>query len=453
MNEQKQIESLTFLYPFNGRSPNLIDKFYIFGYNYSSLKKFLIDETPKISEEGLNKDGLGVFKLDEKPSILFEIANNSEKELVDNEIVQKIIIPNNLYFFYRIEDNNDIQRKFSQQINLEKENDFSKIDLSEEKAGYPKSFRSVFSISFPLEDKNSKSIQKNQNGFAYTFYRKLLEKKEIEGVRYIIYVPYTFCIISEFPFYKSFEKLFRCIRKIFSQQLIYIPIEILLHKIINLTPSPLNSDVVIDLDLMVNQNKLVEIESNYNKRTTTEIKIEEDIHFENKMMFKYLSGFPLIQYNLAKVLFHRLSIDKIIKIFLFIFIEKDVIFFSEDIEYLSLSIDAYKNFNFPLTDCQYFYNVGAISLEAFQRNDNFGIKAYSSIMAINNRYVDNYLSKINRPKAHSVVDLDNGELKIMYHSDDKYENESFERINEIIENILQKKAIIKIWKKQNYLRR
>ena len=98
MNEQKQIESLTFLYPFNGRSHNLIDKFYIFGYNYSSLKKFLIDETPKISEEGLNKDGLGVFKLDEKPSILFEIANNSEKELVDNETVQKIIIPNNFFF-------------------------------------------------------------------------------------------------------------------------------------------------------------------------------------------------------------------------------------------------------------------------------------------------------------------------------------------------------------------
>ena len=36
--------------------------------------------------------------------------------------------------------------------------------------------------------------------------------------------------------------------------------------------------------------------------------------------FKYLSGYPIIQYNLAKVLFHKLNIEKIIDIFLFTFL-------------------------------------------------------------------------------------------------------------------------------------
>ena len=389
-NDSKEEKNLIPLFPYNGHSPYLIDKFYIFGYTYLTLKKFLIDENPKISKEGLNKEGIGVFRLEEEASILYELANDSKKQTIDPKIIKKLIFPNNLFIFYRIENNKNIQKSNSKQNNIDQENNFSKIDLSEAKTGCPKSFRSVFSISFPMEDKTGKNIQKNQNGFAYTFYRKLLDKKEIGGNRYIFYIPYTFCIISEFPFFKSFEKLFRCIRKIFSQQLIYIPIEILLHKIINLTPSPLNSDVILDLDLMINQNKIAEKQSNFNQRANSENKIEQNNPFENKIIFKYLSGYPLIQYNLAKVLFHKLSIDKIIKIFLFIFLEKDVIFFSEDVEYLTLTINAFINFNFPLNDSEYFYNVGAISLEAFQRGDPFGMKIYSSIMAINYRYIDNY---------------------------------------------------------------
>ena len=36
----KNKNNLTTLYPYNGRASNLIDKFYIFGYNYLTLKKF-----------------------------------------------------------------------------------------------------------------------------------------------------------------------------------------------------------------------------------------------------------------------------------------------------------------------------------------------------------------------------------------------------------------------------
>ena len=59
----KKIENSISLYPYDGRAPNLIDKFYIFGYNYLTLKKYLIDENPKISGE-INNQTLYSFKLE-----------------------------------------------------------------------------------------------------------------------------------------------------------------------------------------------------------------------------------------------------------------------------------------------------------------------------------------------------------------------------------------------------
>ena len=49
--ENTKDNNLNKLYPFNGRSPFLIDKFYIIGYNYLTLHKLLIDNTPKSIEE------------------------------------------------------------------------------------------------------------------------------------------------------------------------------------------------------------------------------------------------------------------------------------------------------------------------------------------------------------------------------------------------------------------
>ena len=454
------------LYPYNGRSLNLIDKFYIFGYNYLSLKRFLLDQNPGIK---VNKDE-GVFKIEEEPSTLNEITHDFKKQLVDPETIKKLIFPNSLFFYYieeKKEDNNYNKNKFK----FEKDY-FTKVDLSEDRTNCPTSFRSIFSCS-PLEGKNSR---KCQNGFAYTFYRKFWKKKEINGKQYIFYIPYTFCIISEYTYYKSFEKLFRCIRKMFAQPIIYIPIEILLYKIVLSTPSPLNTDVILDLDLMCNQGQLI---SSFNKNATenelykssnttrqsnkelketnfTKISKDDLGHFkekqktnenpfETKLKFKYLSGYPLIQFNLAKVLFHTLSIENIIKVFIFSFLEKDIVFFSESNEYLTLTINAYGNFNYPLNDAEYFYNIGAISLEAFQKNDVFGIKNSSSIIAINNKYVENFLSNINRIDEYLIVDLDKGILPNEYTS-------SFTKLIKLIENICREKSSCLFLKETNFYR-
>ena len=466
MEEEKEhfktIENSTLLYPYNGRSLNLIDKFYIFGYNYVTLKKILEDKNLQIPEENINSEGLGFFQIEEEPSILYEITHDYNKHLVEPDIIKKFIFPNGLSIGFREEINDANIRpslSFSQKNNsfgFDK-NNFAKIDFSEDTTGCPKNTRSVFSSS-PLEGKNSR---KCQNGFAFTFYKKLLRKIEIRGKNYIIYIPHTFCIISEFPFYISYEKLFKCIMKMFFQRNIYIPIELLLYKIVLLTPSPINTDVIIDLSLMCNQKKIYSIIKKINnnnndkysntKRTRSEIpkfnyikgamtfqniandisqddfvKVEEtdmelfeDVKqkvpvnpLEYKIKFKYLSGYPLLQYNVAKVLFHTLSLEDIITVFIFTFLESNIIFFSEDNEYLTLTINSYANFNFPLNDAEYFYNIGAISLNASKNDDEFGIKGISSIVAINNEYVNDYLSVTNRIDEHIVVDLDHKNIMV-----------------------------------------
>ena len=450
------------LYPYNGRALNLIDKFYIFGYNYLTLKKYLIDETPKISFINFDEKNklIPSFIIDQEPSILSEIAYDYNKEIIDSELIKKLIFPNGLKIPYILKE----KKGFNP--NLEKDV-FKKIELGQNKSICPRGFKSVFSNT-PNDGENNNK-RKSQNAFAYTFYRPLLKEKEIDKDKILtFYIPYTFCIISEFPFYIGFQKLFKFIRRLFAQKLNYIPIEVLLYQIISLTPSPLNTDVILDLNLMCNQQEIILNNkkkqdiifkrsisyinvSNHEKNFNDEIQInkstinkklslktnkkngEEQLE-ENVIIFKYLSGYPLIEYNLVKVLFKKLNIDNIIKIFLFTFLEQEIIFFSYDVEYLSLTINSYANFNYPLNDAEYFYMIGAISLQEFQEgNTVFGLKNYSSIIAINNKYVNNYLTKENRIGNHIVVDLDAGEIYIAT-IDEKDDN--IKKINELIKNII-----------------
>ena len=480
-NEQmNKIENTSPLYPYNGRALNLIDKFYILGYNYLTLKKYLIDETPKISDIKLDSEGFGSFKLKEEPSTLSEISHDYNKEIIDNESIKKLIYPNDLFILFSIKEKENIilrRQTFIRRSTIEFQGDpFTKIEFSESKNECSKEYKVFFSIT-PMEGNTGR---KCQNGFAYTFYRKFWKTQKDGDKEYSFYIPYTFCIISEYPYYRSYERLFRCISMMFAQQSTYIPIEILLYKIISLTPSPINTDIILDLDLMCNQKKIF---SDLPKRTITDkhimftpslssnikpkinkfisddfdiieegeipsidmIQKAKDEPYITKIKFKYLSGYPLIQYNLVKVLFHTLSVNQIINIFLFSFLEQNIIFFSEDIEYLSLTINSYMNFNYPLNDAQYFYNMGIISLESFQNDDSiFGIKSFTSIIAINNKFVDDYMSKTSNIGGHIVVDLDKGDLKIAKENNDDDNND---KLNELINNILEDNADYKYLEK------
>ena len=472
-------EKSTPLYPYDGRSPNLIDKFFIFGYNYLTLKKYLIE--PKTILDNFDKKvNFGGFQLPEKPSILTEIINDYNKEILDTSIIQDLIFPNNVNIYYRVEDLNMINKRQSISYIRPRQITYSKIDLTDNNMECPRSYRVAFSCN-PMTGKNEK---KCQNGFAFVFYRPFLEKKNEGDKNILFYVPYIFCIISEYPFFSSYQKLFRCVKEMFNQNNIYIPIEILLYKIIKLTPSPVNTEVYLDLKKMCKQKEafmdyqndekkkniirrntmmlfrkpnptykgsknialkndfVIMDENDFFKEEKSKTMIDED-YFKYKLKFKYLSGYPLIQYNLVKVLFNTLSIEDIISTFFFTFLESTVLFFSGNIEYLTLMVNAFLNFNYPFNDAEYFYNIGAISLASFKEGSSiFGVKNFSSMIAINNRFCNDYLGKLNNlgQETHIIVDLDNinnDNFKIAKIG--KREDEIYSQIAELIRNICSEK--------------
>ena len=485
-SENKKQENLITLYPFNGQSPYLLDKFYIIGYNYLTLEKLLINETPKILEEEKEKEKEvkefrgGSFEIEEEPTILNEITNDYSKEGLDSKTILQMIFPHKLRCYYTWEENNlTLRRTMLTKVidTTEDINDFAKIDFNF--GDNSKDTKTIFS-SNPQTGKNSK---KSINGIAYTFYVEFKKKKTINKRKYTYYIPYTFCITSEYPFYSSYNKLLNCIKNFYSQESIYIPIEILIYNIVTLTPSPLNSDVILDLKCSLEQDKTfgqftnayrhknsdrisnvnisnkniirniidpnkedkekkikfpIPIQNIFKKMNTQVIKNKTTINKENiyKIEFNFLSGYPLIQYNLPKILFNNLTTEKIITIFLYMFLEKDVLFFSRDIEYLTLTINAYLNLSFPLNDEKYYFIGCAISLDDFIKGDSeFGLKNYTSVIGINDSYDSNYRNKNIKIDDHLIIDLEKGDIIQGEDLKDPTVNEKNKKLIKLIEKM------------------
>ena len=112
-------------YPFNGRSKYLMDKFFIIGYDYSTLNKILIKKdldfivnSSKNSEEeqsdkNKNKKLPQEFCIDEPPSLINEISNDYSKEVLDIDIIIEMIFPNKPNFYYVEEEINPVPQYFS----------------------------------------------------------------------------------------------------------------------------------------------------------------------------------------------------------------------------------------------------------------------------------------------------------------------------------------------------
>jgi hypothetical protein len=174
----------------------------------------------------------------------------------------------------------------------------------------------------------------------------------------------------------------------------------------------------------------------------------EDIFPDIK--FGYLRGYPLIQYNLAKVLLHTLSPLDIIEIFFYTFLEKDVIFFSKNLQYLSLTINSYLNLNFPLNDEKYYFINATVSFDNYiSGNSAFVGSTFTTIIGINDQYQSKYINSSNKLKEHLVVDLDKGEKYKIEDKKDKNGSKKNKELFSLIKKICKKE--VKNDKKQTIL--
>ena len=538
-------------YPLNGRSNYLIDKFYIIGYNQTTIKKYLFSDDEAIkkillenknNKENSNDSDLQKFTIEENPILLNEFSSDYEKESMDIDTIIEMILPKkiNLYFS---------EKKNKKGENINNENDMSNNDTSfnedffifeeTENINYKKELKSksynVIISSNPQAGNNSK---KSINGLAYVFYKKLKKEKNYLNKMYSFYIPIIFCTISEYPFYNSFYLLSQKISYLFSTNNNKIPLEIILYNIIKLTPSPLNADIYLslnsllnfclkeenqkeikeineipeedDLDLIANNksdkqndnknimlfnsvvtkkeksekinisntnnininNKRKHYEklkiSDYNlikshknlfmKAKSKEVKDDMkemrftdirklseknnlEFEFSKQIKFDFLTGYPLIQYNLAKVLMQTLSPTDVIIIFFYTFLEKDVLFFSKDLEFLSLTINSYLNLNFPLNDEKYYFNNVSVSFDNYvNQNSTFVGSTFTTVIGINDSYNQKYQnSNMNKLKEHLAVDLDNGKIYKVEDKNNKDKSKKNKELFSFIKHICKNK--------------
>ena len=538
-------------YPLNGRSNYLIDKFYIIGYNQTTIKKYLFSDDEAIkkillenknNKENSNDSDLQKFTIEENPILLNEFSSDYEKESMDIDTIIEMILPKKINFYFS-------EKKNKKGENINNENDMSNNDTSfnedffifeeTENINYKKELKSksynVIISSNPQAGNNSK---KSINGLAYVFYKKLKKEKNYLNKLYSFYIPIIFCTISEYPFYNSFYLLSQKISYLFSTNNNKIPLEIILYNIIKLTPSPLNADIYLSLNSLLNfclkeenQKEIKEINeipeeddldliannksdkqndnknimlfnsvvtkkeksekinisntnnininnkrkhygglksSDYNlikshknlfmKAKSKEVKDDMkemrftdirklseknnlEFEFSKQIKFDFLTGYPLIQYNLAKVLMQTLSPTDVIIIFFYTFLEKDVLFFSKDLEFLSLTINSYLNLNFPLNDEKYYFNNVSVSFDNYvNQNSTFVGSTFTTVIGINDSYNQKYQnSNMNKLKEHLAVDLDNGKIYKVEDKNNKDKSKKNKELFSFIKHICKNK--------------
>ena len=609
VNQINQMQDLNIVkrFPFNGRSKYLIDRFYIIGYRPNQIhkiifqnnqtikllqnisKKTLQEESPKSQfNPSFQKIHQKKLTIDESPSLLNEISSDMKKELPDINLIKTMLFPNKLNFYiktvtikknqllkqYTTNNNDNLifnkMNSFPFKTDPDDHNNlFEKRNNNSENNNLKTTNSKQYNIVFSYNPQSGTNSKKSINGFAYVFYKEFKEKQEINDVKFSFYVPVTFCIISEFPFFNSYYKLCKQIVQLFQNNKNEIPLEILIYNIINFSLSPINGEILLNIeptnfptkkivvnslnkgpkekkekkeeDIQIikeeeepeedynnpfdlyekdlNNNNNIDIKkeekshkkasespvlkartnfyqninnniNNSNKnnlrnsdklkgkinispeihkkkksyfsqisRNTISIGVngssllnfEDDIEKDNNnennkkllsqhedIKFQFLSGYPLIQYNLSKVLLHKLSSQDVIIIFFYSFLEKDILFFSKNIEYLSLTINSYLNLNFPLNDEKYYFFNACVSYENFI-NDNspFVGATFTSILGINSSYDPDYLNKI-KPKEHLAVDLDKGIIYFNEDPTDKEKNMKNKTLFDYIKKICRK---------------
>ena len=81
-----------------------------------------------------------------------------------------------------------------------------------------------------------------------------------------------------------------------------------------------------------------------------------------------LTGYPYVDFNLGKVL-TSVNLNCFIKIYILIFLEFDLLFFSPDLEKLNIFMFALYILNYPLTNTNYFGYIRTISLKESEEDE------------------------------------------------------------------------------------
>ena len=230
--------------------------------------------------------------------------------------------------------------------------------------------------------------------YAFRFYEKIkLDKK--------YYVPKAFLIYSQYPYFSCFSRI--C-EKIYDNTNygMEFPVEIFVHCLVNYFPSSLNNEIILT-------------------------------DFEPQIIIPKLTGYPHVDFNLPKVI-NCVGLIEFIKIYILIFLELDLLFFSPDLEKLNILMFALYILNYPLTDSNYFWHIKTISVNDLAEGDD---TISTSFKGVNSDIIENLdLSKFK--VLNFIIDLENEKEPILSITENR-ETTEIKNLLKYINSILKNK--------------
>ena len=124
------------------------------------------------------------------------------------------------------------------------------------------------------------------------------------------------------------------------------------------------------------------------------------------MFFHQLSGYPFMDINLS-FLFNLIPPEIVVEVFIFSFLEHDIIFYSSRPEILNMVMYIFSNLNYPFNDSIYYWHVLSVSQDSFMTGTStFVGKTCSTLTGILNEY-DPTIITTSKIREHFVLDIDN----------------------------------------------
>ena len=358
-----------------------IIKYPYLGSSPNLMEYFSIIGYDKITLE--NSKELMLDKINIKPSILSSICSRQDYGIVDNDLIIRQVYPDNPKFYTK--------------------------NIQGQKAKKPSTTSVIYSFCFDSINGKNKLFYVC---YAYKFY---------EEYSYL-YIPKAFCIVSQYPYFTLFEEICQKIYSQYDESKIKkntnddnekAPIEIVLYHMVNYTPSPLKYSLNYTI---------------FGQQTNN-----------NLMTINQLSGYPYFDIDVYQI-FSLLSIENIIKIFVLTVIEQSLLFFSSNLEILSLTMFIFYALNYPCNDSTYFWHIVSVSQSTLEdpnncdnNNGKFVQKIMSSLLGVNCTYNES-IRYSEFSKCCYIVDLDNKKLVKKYsnHAEDKMEFEEFKNIDKLM---------------------
>ena len=341
------------LSPYLGYSQNLMEFFVIIGYPEKILKEIEPDITL------LNEDDYDL-------SIISIVISDLALNLFNPDRIIKEIYP-----------------------------DKPKIVKSDIK---PKSTNMIFYSCFDTMDGEKKNLFV---GYGLRFYEKYIDINKNE-----YYVPKAFAILSQYPYFNTFNKICSNLLNINNKLENTIPFEILIYAYVNYIPSPIKNNLI-----------LKDLNSN--------------------IFIPKLTGYPYPDFDICKI-FNIIPLKEFIKIYILIFLEIELLFFSPNIEQLSIFMYILYILNYPLTDSNYFWHIKCVSRNTAESGTQC---ANATFTGINSKF-DYDFNFDNLDNLSFIVDMENKKNFITTIHDNK-ESKDINQLLKFINNILNNKKVEK----------